>query len=162
MKDKGYYAFLLLNNYLGGPFMNTLLSLNIREKYGLAYNINSFYSPFTDCGIWGVYAGCEKNSLNKVKQLIIKELSNLCNTKISPQLLAKMKKQFLGSLTIAWESAYSQMLANGKDLLDFNHPTTYSQAVERIQSIQSIDIEKVANETMHPDKLSMLIYEPAE
>ncbi len=40
-------AFSLLVNILGGRGMNSRLNLNIREKYGLAYNIEaSLYSLF--------------------------------------------------------------------------------------------------------------------
>ena len=44
-------SLFLLNNILGGPGMNSRLNLNIREKYGFAYNIESSYTPYTDTGI---------------------------------------------------------------------------------------------------------------
>ena len=44
----------LLNNILGGPGMNSLLNLSLREKNGLVYNVESSYQPFTDTGMWSV------------------------------------------------------------------------------------------------------------
>ncbi|MGB0178028.1 MAG: M16 family metallopeptidase, partial [Owenweeksia sp.] len=49
----------LLNNLLGGPGMNSRLNLNIREKYGFTYNIESFYTPYSDTGVFGIYAGTD-------------------------------------------------------------------------------------------------------
>ncbi len=36
----------LMNNYLGGPAMNSLLNLEVREKHGIAYNIESKISRY--------------------------------------------------------------------------------------------------------------------
>lgn len=60
-------AFTLVNNLLGGPAMNNRLSLNIREKHGIAYQIDSTYAPFTDTGIFSIYLGTEKGQLKKAK-----------------------------------------------------------------------------------------------
>jgi len=50
-------ALLLLNNVLGGPGMNNRLGLNIREKHGIAYNIESFLNLYSDIGLLGIYLG---------------------------------------------------------------------------------------------------------
>ena len=52
----------LLNNILGGPGMNSLLNLSLREKHGLVYNVESSYQPFTDTGMWSVYFGCDSEN----------------------------------------------------------------------------------------------------
>ena len=49
----------LLANYLGGPAMNSRLSMNIREKYGMAYHIEAGYSPYADCGVFSIYFGTD-------------------------------------------------------------------------------------------------------
>ena len=45
----------LLANHLGGPTMNNRLSLNVREKHGMAYNIECAYSPYSDVGLFSIY-----------------------------------------------------------------------------------------------------------
>ena len=50
---------LLLNNVLGGPAMNSRLGLNIREKHGIAYNIESYMNLYSDVGMLGIYLGCD-------------------------------------------------------------------------------------------------------
>ena len=56
-KDKRRAQMIMLNNILGGPGMNSKLSMNIREKYGFCYNIESSYTSFTDAGIFCIYLG---------------------------------------------------------------------------------------------------------
>jgi predicted Zn-dependent peptidase len=52
-------GLILLNNILGGPGMNSRLSLAIREKYGFCYNIESNYTPYSDIGFFSIYLGTE-------------------------------------------------------------------------------------------------------
>ena len=56
---------VLLNNILGGPGMNSRLNLNIREKYGFAYTIESQYNAYSDTGNFSIYMGVDPHSLNK-------------------------------------------------------------------------------------------------
>ncbi len=160
MQEEAYFAFVLLNNYIGGPFMNSLLSLNIREKYGLAYNLYSFYNPLLDSGIWGVYAGCDKANLTRMHKLISRELKQLCDNPFSPALVARIKKQFLGSLTISWENTGGQMMAQARDILDFEEVISFDEIKARYQSVSAAMLQQTANQYFHPDKLSVLIYEP--
>jgi predicted Zn-dependent peptidase len=67
----------LLNNILGGPGMNSLLNLSLREKHGLVYNVESSYQPFTDTGMWTVYFGCDPENANRCEQLVYRELQKL-------------------------------------------------------------------------------------
>ena len=41
---------VILNNVLGGPAMSSRFGLNIREKYGFAYSIESQYTAYSDVG----------------------------------------------------------------------------------------------------------------
>ena len=71
--DKDYTAIVLLNNLLGGPSMNSRLNLNIRERHGIAYQIESFINSYNDSGIWGIYAGTDLETIASCQRLIIKE-----------------------------------------------------------------------------------------
>lgn len=48
-------ALLLVNNMLGGPAMNSRLNLNIREKYGFTYMLESNCAVYSDCGTFSIY-----------------------------------------------------------------------------------------------------------
>ena len=59
MHDEQRYALLLLNNLLGGPGMNSLLNIAIRERRGYAYTVESSATLFSDCGVLQVYFGSD-------------------------------------------------------------------------------------------------------
>src|SRR5258707_4940211 len=63
-------GLLLLNNLLGGMGMSSRLNLEIREKYGIAYTIESNYTALTDTGIFSIYFGTDNEKAEKATKLI--------------------------------------------------------------------------------------------
>lgn len=150
----------LVNNLLGGPGMNSRLNLNIREKYGFTYNIESFYSPYSDTGLFGVYAGTDASNLEKTLNLVKKELQKLREQPLGVNQLKKAKRQMLGQIAMAQENNVSLMLGLGKSLLTFNRIDSFKEITEKIENISSSDILSVSNEIFEPQELSTLIYQP--
>ncbi|MGB0882737.1 MAG: M16 family metallopeptidase, partial [Vicingaceae bacterium] len=102
--DKNKKSFILLNNILGGPAMNSRLNFGIREKYGFTYNIESSYTAFSDIGLFYIYLGTDAKHINKSIKLVHKELKNLCIKKLSPTQLQKAKRQIIGQITLSEEN----------------------------------------------------------
>ena len=86
---------ILLNNILGGPGMNSRLNLNIREKYGFAYTIESQYNAYSDTGNFSIYMGVDPQSLDKSIDLVFKELNKLKNNKLGTIQLSNAKNQLV-------------------------------------------------------------------
>lgn len=63
-------GLLLLNNLLCGTGMSSILNLQIREKHGIAYSIESGYSPLSDTGIFTLYFGTDKEKVDRATSLI--------------------------------------------------------------------------------------------
>ncbi|MCH8554821.1 MAG: insulinase family protein [Schleiferiaceae bacterium] len=158
MKNRNARGLILLNNLLGGPGMNSRLNLNIREKYGFAYQIESFYTPYTDTGIFGVYIGTDKGTLQKSLQLIEKELKVLRDKKLGTLQLSKAKKQLLGQIALSQESNGSLMLSLGKSWLHFDKVDTLEEVQRKVMAITAEEIQDIANEVFDPNNLSRLIY----
>ena len=158
-QDKSH-TLHLLNNILGGPGMNSRLNLNIREKYGFTYNIESFYSPYSDTGVFGIYAGTDPETIGKTLRLIEKELTKLREKPLGSMQLSKAKRQILGQVAMGQENNTALMLALGKSLLSFDRIDTFEEIEEKIQNISSHDLLEVANEVFDTTQLSTLIYEP--
>ena len=55
-KDPGYFATHLFAHVLGGGLTSRLWH-EVREIRGLAYSIEAFHWPFSDCGLFGIGAG---------------------------------------------------------------------------------------------------------
>lgn len=151
-------SMILLNNLLGGPGMNSRLNLNIREKYGFAYNIESFFTSYTDTGTFGVYLGTDKGTMNRSLKLVHRELRLLREKKLGVVQLKKAKQQLLGQIALGQESNVSTMIGMGRTLLHYDKIDTFEQVSKRVESVSSESILQVANEVFDPNQLSTLIY----
>ena len=160
LHQKDRHSFILLNNILGGPAMNNILNLKIREKHGIAYQVDSNYSPFTDTGVFSIYLGTEMQQLDKALKLIDKELGLLRDKPFSPKTLEGYKTQLKGQLALAQDSGNSLMFNNGKSMWVYNRINTMQEVFNVINSITPKDIQNVANKYLHPKAFTSLTYIP--
>ncbi|MEH0154853.1 pitrilysin family protein [Limibacter armeniacum] len=158
--DDKRLPFFLLTNMLGGPGMNSRLSLQIREKYGYVYDIASSYTSFEDTGLHTIYFATEEKTLNRCINLVEKELRKICDQPLGIRQLHTAKQQLMGQIAMGEESNLSMMLGMGKSLLNKDDLEPLEVLFNKIESITAQQIMDVANETMTHDKLSTLIYFP--
>jgi predicted Zn-dependent peptidase len=157
-KDKMRIPMVLLNNILGGAAMNSRLNINIREKHGIAYTIESNYQAYYDTGIFEIYIATDKSNIEKSHNLIIKELDKLMSIKLTNRQLHDSKQQIIGQITLAQESGVNTMLSYGKSLLTYNSVDTNEMLFKKIQNISSSDVLLAANEIFQPNQLSSITY----
>jgi predicted Zn-dependent peptidase len=153
-------AFMVLNNHLGGSAMNTLLNLHIRERYGLAYSLGSFANHFTDSGAWGIHFACEQKSVSRLEGYVKRELDSLCRQPFTATRTHSIKQQFLGMLQISNESLYANMIAQGKDLVDFGNTIPLTETIRKVEAVTAAQLHEVAHTLMQPDKLTRVAYVP--
>lgn len=157
--DKKKIAMILLDNMLGGPGLNSRLSLLLREKHGYAYHVESNYSAYSDTGIFSVYFGADKENFNKCIKLVKKEFESLRTKKLGIVQLKKAKRQLFGQIAISSENNASLMLAIGKSFLLFNKVDDLEQIKTKIEAVTVDDIQEIADEVLDINKMSMLIYQ---
>lgn len=158
--NKNKKTFILLNNILGGPAMNSRLNMGIREKYGYTYNIESSYSIFSDIGLFYIYLGTDQKHLDKCLKLINKEMNILRSKKISNAQLHKAKQQLIGQITLSEENNCNVMLGMGKSVLLYNKVDDLKTTYNKINVINEQQLIDVANEIFNPKDLSNLIFTP--
>lgn len=149
---------VLLNNILGGPGMNSRLNLNIREKYGFAYTIESQYNAYSDTGNFSIYMGVDPHSLDKAISLVYKELDKLKNNKLGTIQLSNAKNQLVGQLALSSESGLGELLAMTRAAFSQEGIESLSETIRKIRNLNSIDILDVANEIFNSNNLNLLIY----
>ncbi len=157
--DKKKLAMILLDNMLGGPGLNSRLSLLLREKHGYAYHVESNYSAYSDTGIFSVYFGADKENFTKCIKLIKKEFESLRTKKLGIVQLKKAKRQLFGQIAISSENNANLMLAIGKSFLLFNKVDDLEKIKEKIEAVTVDDIQEIANEVLDINKMSMLVYQ---
>jgi predicted Zn-dependent peptidase len=149
----------LLINILGGPALNSRLTLSVREKYGYSYNIEANYTPYSDTGFWSVYLGTDQKYLNKSLDLVHKELKKLRESKLTSLQLHQAKQQLKGHLALSLDSNSGLMIGLGKSLLLFNQIDTLQEIREGIDKVTSDQILEIANKYLAPEIISELIFE---
>jgi predicted Zn-dependent peptidase len=148
----------LLNNILGGPGSNSRLNMSLREKNGIAYNVESSYNPYFNTGVFSIYFGTDVENLNRSMKIIDRELSLLRNQKLGSLQLHKAVRQLKGQMTIATDNKESLMLSLGKSYLLYDKIDTLETVYKKIDSITSSDLMETANEILCKTQLSTLIY----
>lgn len=158
--DDRFTALAMMNNILGGPGMNSRLNLNIREKYGFTYHIESFYHPFTDNGTLGIYLGTEAGSVDRALRLVEREMRLLREKALTTLQLQRAKTQILGQLAMAQENNSGQMMALGKSYLMFDKVETFDEIRQRVDAVTPTDIMEVANQFLDRNQMGLLVYKP--
>ena len=156
--DRDKTVFTLLNNIIGGPAMNSRLNVAVREREGFCYTIESQYIPFTDAGLFYIYAGIDSNATERSIELIHNELRHLRETPIHPQSLRAAQKQLIGQMAINNDSGLNEMQSIGKACLNFEHVDTLEEMNRDILAITSQELQEAACKYLTEDKFSLLRY----
>ena len=151
-------AFSLLNNILGGPAMNSRLNVAIREHYGFCYNIESQYIPFSDTGLFYIYAGVDLDAQEKARKLIVNELTHIADTPLSTAQLRAAQRQMIGQMAINDDFGMNEMQAIGKAYLCYDHVNTLEEMNADLMAVTADDLQRVAQECFNPDRFGTLIY----
>lgn len=155
-------ALLLTNNLLGGMGMSSRLNLEIREKHGIAYTIESNYSPLSDTGILTIYFGTDHDKVEKAKSLLFKELKKIRDVQLGPIQLQQAKRKYIGQIALGEENRMSLIIALAKNVIDHGYAETLEEIFAKINGVSADQIQQVANEILSPENLSSLVFYPEE
>lgn len=144
MHDERKYALLLLNNMLGGPGMNSMLNVAIRERRGYAYTVESSVTLLSDCGLFTIYFGSDERHAGRCRKLIDSTLDRLASSPVSPRMLEAAKKQYAGQLLVANESLESYALSIGKSVLNFGRVDSINEIADRIRGVRADELREAA------------------
>lgn len=158
LHDEGRRALSLLNNVLGGPAMNSRLGLNIREKHGIAYNIESYLNLYTDTGLMGIYLGCDPAQTERARALVKKEVEKLQTKKLGLLQLSKAKNQYLGQLALSDENGLNTAIGSARALLHFGQVNSFDNIVTKMNELTAEDLLESANAHLDTNAAYELIY----
>lgn len=151
MHSDDRFAMALLNNILGGPGMNSLLNVELRERRGLVYSVESSVTAYTDCGAWMAYLGCERDKLDKALAIIGRVVAELAGTTLPARRLDAYKKQYCGQLLVASDNTEAVVLGAGRALLYDGCISTLAQSIEAINAVTAEQLRQAAQQLVMPN-----------
>jgi predicted Zn-dependent peptidase len=157
--DARRWPLFLLNNILGGPAMNSRLSLSLRERNGLVYTVESSMVSYSDTGAWSVYFGCDPHDVKRCCRLVRRELDRLCQKPLTPIQLRRAKQQIRGQLAIAADNREQFALDFAKNFLHLGMERNLDDILRHVDELTAGQLQAVACELFAPDRLFTLIYE---
>ncbi|MFH2049627.1 MAG: pitrilysin family protein [bacterium] len=151
---------LVVNTYLSGG-MSSVLFQKVREQKGLAYSVYSFLDLYKDSGLFGTYAGTDKNRAAECIDIILKEFDKLKKRRISSLNLKQIKDQFKGQFALGMESSSARMNRTARMELYLGIFKTFDQTIRDIEKVTSSEVLEYANLTLNRNKMALAVLGPA-
>ncbi len=155
-KDDMRIKVALLTQILGEGSSSRLFQ-SVREKNGIAYQINSFLNSFYDVSSFGVYFSTNEKMIDRALSLVLKELRNLRETKITVRELKKAKESLKGNLILSLENTSNRMIRMAQSELYYNRIKSLEEILEKIDSVTAEDILDISNELLQEDSFIKVI-----
>lgn len=157
--DEARFACALLNTILGGN-MSSKLFQEIRENRGLAYSVYSFFSPYVDAGLFGVYAATDAKNMNSVLEITRNEIRKLCRGQLDVDDLSAAKESVIGGIYLSSESSDSRMMRAAKNEFIFERYVDYQEVVDSIEHVSVDDVVEMANGIFGVDQIAFAALGP--
>lgn len=151
---KDRYAVYALNAVLGGSVSSRLFQ-EVREKRGLSYSIYSFLSGYSDGGTITVYVGIRAREVERVLDLVYREIRKLTRHGIDGHELKRTKDQMKGSLMLSLESSHSRMNKLAKDELIAGTHTTLEDLMMEIDGVTEQQVFQTAQSLFVNDSIAL-------
>ncbi len=158
--DPNKTGLLLLNNLIGGTGMSSILNLQIREKYGIAYTIETSYSPLSDTGLFTLYFGTDKEKVERAKALIFKEFKKLRENPMTELQLQKAKNKFIGQIALGEENRIGLIISMAKSLIDHDKIDDLQTVFDKIRAVSRTEMANITAEILDEKNLSALTFYP--
>jgi predicted Zn-dependent peptidase len=104
--DADYYAARFFSEIVGGGASSRLFQ-QVREERGLAYSVYSALQPYSDTGLFYVYAAAARRQSGAAAQLIEEVIAGAAES-ATPREVERARMQARASLLMSLESAWGQ------------------------------------------------------
>ena len=131
--DEQLYSLQVFTSVLGGG-MSSRLFQEVREIRGLCYSIYAFHAPYSDTGMFGLYAGTDATDVPELMRVVVGEITNACET-ISEAEIARAKAQMKAGLLMALESSSTRTEQLARQMFAWGRPIPLDELVARIEAV---------------------------
>jgi predicted Zn-dependent peptidase len=137
-RDDGYYALHMFAQVLGGGLTSRLWQ-EVRETRGLAYEIQAFHWPFSDCGLFGIGAGTAGRDVAELVSVTLDAVVRATRD-IAPEEIARAKAQLKLSLLGALETPGGRIERNARQILAWGRVIPASEVIAKVDAVTVEDV----------------------
>ncbi|MFN3655708.1 MAG: M16 family metallopeptidase [Pseudolabrys sp.] len=131
--DETLYSLQVFTNVLGGG-MSSRLFQEVREIRGLCYAIHAFHMPYSDTGLFGLYAGTDETDAPELMRVVIEQIANATET-LAEHEVARAKAQMKAGLLMALESSEARAGQLARQMLAYGRPIPLEEIVAKVDAV---------------------------
>ena len=155
------YVQEILAAILGeGGMMSSRLFVEVREKLGLAYYINTVTEEDSDTGFLMTRAGVDNQRAEKAIATILSEYKKISLEKVPDSEIKKAKENIKGKLALFLETSDAKAsFYAGQEILE-KKILTLEEIFREVDKVSADDILKVAKLIFRPENLNLALIGP--
>jgi len=156
---KDRFALGLMSVILGGNTSSRLF-VEIREKRGLAYSVNTDVEAYQDCGYLATQSGVEHGKLEETLKIVLNEYKKIAFQKVSGNELKKAKDYIKGKSVMNFESSDEVAIFHIDQEVRKGQIMTLPEIFRKIDKVTQADILRVAKDIFRNNKLNLAVIGP--
>jgi len=133
VKDTSLHSLQVFTNVLGGG-MSSRLFQEVRENRGLCYTIHAFHMPYSDTGLFGLYAGTDEADAPELMRVVIDQIANATET-LNEAEVNRAKAQMKAGLLMALESSEARVAQIARQMLAYGRPIPLEEIVAKVDAV---------------------------
>jgi predicted Zn-dependent peptidase len=137
-KDGAHYPLQIFSSVLGGGLSSRLFQ-EVREKRGLAYAIDAFHWPFSDCGVFGIGAGTAPEDVGELIEVALSCLRQAAEDTTEAEV-ARARAQMKVGLLASLESPGGKLDQMARQVLLFGRAIPREELAARLDAVTLEDV----------------------
>ncbi|GAB6167083.1 pitrilysin family protein [Thermostilla marina] len=147
--------------YVLGEGTSSRLSRRLKLERPLALSVEAVsYTPHFVHGWFGVMGSCLPENYPEVRKIILQEVERLRTEPVSPDELAKAKKQKAAELVFGRQTVQDAAESLGRSYLSTGDPLFDVQYVKEIEQVTAEQIRTAAQRYFVPQRLNTVVIAP--
>ena len=132
-RDPELYALQVFTNVVGGG-MSSRLFQEVREKRGLCYAIYTFHSPYSDTGMFGLYAGTDAADASELMRVVVDQLAAAADD-LDAKEVDRAKAQMKAGLLMALESSSARAEQLARQIFAHGRPLPTEEIIAKLDAV---------------------------
>src|SRR6266487_3446981 len=132
-RDPNLYSLQVFTSVLGGG-MSSRLFQEVREQRGLCYAIYAFHAPYSDTGMFGLYAGTDAADASELMRVVVDQLAAAA-ADLDAKEVDRAKAQMKAGLLMALESSSARAEQLARQIFAHGRPLTIEEIIAKVDAV---------------------------